>query len=88
MEQQEESTRADNDVMRKLFPDEFAGKKDSEMWGAGTDIVHTITTPVIELAEDEQTAKAMFYSLGSCTEIDPDKGPRLTGFGKNMLWTS
>ncbi len=76
VEQQEESTRADNDVMRKLFPDEFAGKKDSEMWGAGTAIVHTITTPVIELAEDEQTAKAMFYSLGSCTEIDPDKGPK------------
>lgn len=76
VEQQEESTRADNDIMRKLFPEEFADKKDSEMWGAGTAMVHTITTPVIELAGDEQTAKAMFYSLGSCTEIDEKNGPK------------
>ena len=46
------------------------------MWGAGSAMVHTITTPVIELAEDEKTAKGMFYSLGSCTEIDPEKGPK------------
>lgn len=72
----EEQTRANNEVMRKLYPEEFGNKKDSEMWGAGSAMVHTITTPVIELAEDEQTAKGMFYSLGSCTEIDPEKGPK------------
>lgn len=72
----EEDTRRDNAVMRKLFPEELGDKKDSEMWGAGSAMVHTITTPVIELAGDEKTAKAMFYSLGSCTEIDPEKGPK------------
>lgn len=72
----EEDTRRDNAIMRRLFPDEFADKQDSEMWGAGTAMVHTITTPVIELAEDEATAKGMFYSLGACTEIDPDQGPK------------
>mgnify|MGYP002625924490 CR=1 FL=1 len=76
VEKAEEQTRQDNDVMRKLYPAEFADKKDSEMWGAGSAMVHTITTPVIELAEDEKTAQGMFYSLGSCTEIDRSKGPK------------
>ncbi len=76
VEQGEEDTRTGNEIMRKLFPEELGNKKDSEMWGAGTAMVHTITTPVIELAEDEKTAKGMFYSLGSCTEIDPEKGPK------------
>lgn len=72
----EADTRRDNAIMRQLFPEELGEKKDSEMWGAGTAMVHTITTPVIELAEDEETAKGMFYSLGACTEIDPEKGPK------------
>ena len=76
VEQGEADTREGDAVMRRLFPQEFGDKKDSEMWGAGTAMVHTITTPVLELAGDEQTAKGMFYSLGSCTEIDPEKGPK------------
>lgn len=76
VEKGEADTRRDNEIMRQKFPQEFGGKEDSEMWGAGTAMVHTITTPLIELAEDEKTAKAMFYSLGSCTEIDQEKGPK------------
>lgn len=76
VEQGEEETRTGNEIMRRLYPEEFAEKTDSEMWGAGTAMVHTITTPVIELSEDEKTAKGMFYSLGACTEIDPEKGPK------------
>ena len=75
VEKGEEDTRADNEAMRKLFP-ELADKKDSEIWGVGTAMVHTISTPVIELAEDEKTAKGMFYSMGACTEIDREKGPK------------
>lgn len=76
VEQGEAEAREGNETMRKLYPETFADKKDSEMWGAGTAMVHTITTPVIELAGDEATAKGMFYSLGSCTEIDPKTGPK------------
>ena len=75
VEKGEEDTRTDNEVMRNLFP-ELADKKDSEIWGIGTAMVHTISTPVIELAEDEKTAKGMFYSMGACTEIDHEKGPK------------
>lgn len=71
----ETETKADNEAMRKLFP-ELADKTDEEIWGVGTAMVHTISTPVIELAEDEQTAKGMFYSMGSCTEIDRETGPK------------
>ena len=59
----EEQTRADNDVMRRLYPDEFGDKKDSEMWGAGSAMVHTITTPVIELAGDEDVSSKTFFEL-------------------------
>lgn len=76
VEKGEENTRLDNEIMRKLFPEELADKKDSEIWGVGTAMVHTISTPVIELSEDEKTAKGMFYSMGACTEIDPEKGPK------------
>ncbi len=76
VEHNETETLRGNEIMRGLFPEELGSKKDSEMWGAGTAVVHTITTPVIELAEDEETAKAVFYSIGSCTEIVPEKGPK------------
>lgn len=75
VEKGEEDTRADNEAMRKLFP-ELQDKKDSEIWGVGTAMVHTISTPVIELSEDEKTAKGMFYSMGACTEIDRETGPK------------
>lgn len=71
----EADTKVGDEIMRGLYPQEFGDQSDSDMWGAGTAMVHTITTPVIELAGDEKTAKAIFYSLGSCTEIQAEKGP-------------
>jgi len=46
-----------------------------ENWGIGTFIAHTLTTPVIEIAEDGQTAKGIWYSPGIVTEIGPDGEP-------------
>lgn len=63
-----------NEVMRKLYPNEFAGKSDEEMYAAGTATIHTMTTPIVEIAEDRKTAKGMWYSLGEETEIAAD-GP-------------
>lgn len=71
----EEAVLADNAAMRALFPEELAGKADSEIWGVGSAVVHTITTPLIELAGDQQTAKGMWYSVGQNTDIDHAKGP-------------
>lgn len=43
---------------------------------------HTLTTPVIEVADDLQTAKALWISPGHETGFDPDKG----GLGAQWMW--
>jgi len=48
----------------------------SENWGIGTLIAHVLTTPVIEIAEDGQTAKGVWYSPGIVTETGPDGKPQ------------
>ncbi|MBN1627438.1 MAG: nuclear transport factor 2 family protein [Deltaproteobacteria bacterium] len=49
----------------------------------GTLFVHTLTTPVIEIAEDGQTAKGVWKSPGAETISDPVTG-KLTGM---WAWT-
>jgi len=39
-----------------------------ENYGAGTSMFHTNSTPVIEIAEDGQTAKGIWYSVGQVTQ--------------------
>lgn len=46
-----------------------------ENWGIGTLCVHTLTTPVIEVALDGKTAKGIWYSPGQVTEIGADGRP-------------
>ncbi|MBP2643284.1 MAG: hypothetical protein H6Q67_1171 [Firmicutes bacterium] len=43
--------------------------------GAGTLIMHTLTTPIIEIAGDGQTAKGLWYTPGQVTEIGGDGYP-------------
>ncbi|MBP2645318.1 MAG: hypothetical protein H6Q75_758 [Firmicutes bacterium] len=43
--------------------------------GAGTLIMHCLTTPIIEIAGDGQTAKAMWYTPGQVTGIGSDGYP-------------
>jgi hypothetical protein len=43
--------------------------------GIGSIIMHTLTTPIIEVAGDGKTAKGMWYSPGQVTEIGPDGKP-------------
>jgi len=58
-------------IMSKAYP-EIKNTKDNE--GVGTLIMHTLTTPVIEVAGDGKTAKGMWYSPGEVTEVMPDGG--------------
>jgi len=48
-------------ALNKLHP-EVANTK--ENWGAGTSMFHSLTTPIIEVAGDGKTAKAIWYSPG------------------------
>ncbi|MBP2663242.1 MAG: hypothetical protein H6Q71_1190 [Firmicutes bacterium] len=59
--------------MKKMYP-ELAGKSDEELYGVGTIIMHPLTTSIIELAGDGETAKGMWYSPGQITEVGPS-GP-------------
>jgi len=51
-------------LLRENYPD-----VDADALGAGTLIMHCLTTPIIEIAGDGQTAKGMWYTPGQVTEI-------------------
>lgn len=56
----------------KVHP-EIENKK--ENWGIGTLSLHCQTTPIIEVAEDGQTAQGIWYTPGIVTEIDKYGNP-------------
>ncbi|MBP2650999.1 MAG: hypothetical protein H6Q74_1824 [Firmicutes bacterium] len=66
-------TNEATEKMKKMYP-ELAGKSDQEIYGVGSMIFHTTTTPIIEVAGDGKTAKGLWYSPGQVTEVGPD-GP-------------
>jgi len=72
------SDQANLERVIKLHP-EVENKK--ENWGIGTLIVHTLTTPLIEIAEDGQTAKGIWDSPGIMSEINWDGTP-----SANYMW--
>jgi hypothetical protein len=55
--------------MSKLNP-EIKNTKDNE--GIGDLVIHTLTTPYIEIAEDGQTAKGVWMSIGLCSGAGKD----------------
>jgi len=55
----------DLEAFSKLHPEVQNVK---ENYGAGTSMFHTNSTPVIEVAEDGQTAKGIWYSVGQVTQ--------------------
>jgi hypothetical protein len=77
------------DTLSKIDP---SVKNVPENLGAGTEwVMHTSTTPVIEVAGDGQTAKGIWYSpgMGLMAHIDGTKiGVGGTFFGKNTAVTS
>lgn len=75
----EENTAAMTQILKKLFPEELGGRSDEELFGVGQLRGLPITTPVIEIAEDGQTAKGIWHIQGS------DNG--LTEYGPLSYWT-
>ena len=64
-----EQTKWANQVMRGLYPQELGNLSDEELWAVGSNTVLTMTTPLIEVAYDGQTAKGIWYVYGSTTEV-------------------
>jgi hypothetical protein len=57
-------------------------KNDPANLGAGIFVIHTLSTPIIEIAGDDQTAKGVWYTPGAIGMVD-EKGKNLTG---SWLW--
>ncbi len=53
-------------------------KNEPENLGIGIWLIHTLTTPIIEIAGDGNTAKAMWYSPGAGVNASPD-GKKASG---------
>ena len=71
----EAQTKWANEIMRNKYPEELDNKPDAEIWGVGSNTVLTFTTPLIQVAFDEKSAKGLWLVLGETTEVYGD-GPK------------
>lgn len=62
------------ELVQKAFPEKLAHKAEDEAFNVGNLICRNITTPLIELAADGQTAKGLWYLMGADIGIGPS-GP-------------
>ena len=51
-------------------PEEFEGKTEEEVFGAGALDVSNLSTPIVEIAEDGLTAKGLWYNMRGITDYD------------------
>lgn len=61
-------------LLKADLPDKLGNKTAAEIYGIGDFDVKPLGTPVIELADDLQTAKGMWYSQGSKADVT-ESGP-------------
>ena len=61
---------ARTEAVKAANPEEFADKTPEEIFGVGSLDVSNMTTPIIELAEDMQTAKGLWYYMEGDTNYD------------------
>jgi hypothetical protein len=57
------------EAVSKVYP-EIKNVKENE--GVGDLVLHTLTTPYVEIAEDGQTAKGIWMSIGLCSRTGQD----------------
>lgn len=62
-------------LIAKAFPEKLGAKAPDEIYGAGSLSVDSLSTPVIELAADGQTAKGLWYQGGGGFELTV-RGPK------------
>lgn len=58
------------ELVKAANPEEFADKTVEEIFGVGSLDVNNMTTPIIELADDMQTAKGLWYYMEGDTNYD------------------
>lgn len=68
------------DLAKQEYPEAFENKDASEIVGVGALHVEGVTTPLIELAEDRESAKGLFYVIGAQFDYG------LSGWEACMSW--
>ena len=58
------------ELVKAANPEEFGDKTVDEIFGVGSLDVNNMTTPIIELADDMQTAKGLWYYMQGDTNYD------------------
>lgn len=61
-------------VIQKLFPEKLGQMDQEQLHGVGNMELKPISTPVIEIAEDGESAKGIWHSLGTYFDVTPS-GP-------------
>lgn len=56
-------------LVQKRFPDQLGDKSQEEIYGIGPFKVKPMACPVIEIAEDGQSAKGLWYCQGAYSEV-------------------
>ncbi len=58
------------DCLQKAYPQLIGGKTPEEIYGIGVFKAKPLYAPVIEVADDMQTAKGLWYCMGTSAEVD------------------
>lgn len=58
-----------NKTLRTIFPEQLGSRPEEETYGAGIFRVNPLSTAVIEVAEDESSAKGLWCCFGSKAEV-------------------
>ena len=58
------------DCLQKAYPKVIGGKSADEIYGIGVFKARPLYAPVIEIADDLQTAKGLWYCMGTAAEVD------------------
>lgn len=61
-------------LLQQRLPEKLGGKTEDEIYGIGPFQVKPLTAPVIEVAEDGETAKGLWFCLGCSAEVT-SRGP-------------
>jgi hypothetical protein len=66
-------------LLQQRLPEKLGGKSEEELYGIGPFHVKPLTAPVVEVAEDGETAKGLWFCLGCNAEV--------TSSGPEASWT-
>ena len=69
-----EKIRLASDIIAGMFPEKLAGKSKEELYGVGQISVKPLDTFIIEIAEDNETAKGIWSNHGTYADMTPS-GP-------------